>query len=70
MKEFVQGFRRAARGSRYEGRPLVEEFKRGINATIYQRLIVSRSLMVDSIVFSLFIFILLFISFSFSFFYF
>jgi len=41
MKEFVQEFRRAARGSKYEGRPLVEEFKRGINATIYQRLIES-----------------------------
>jgi len=25
---------RAARGSGYEGRPLVEEFKRGINTTI------------------------------------
>jgi len=38
MEEFVQEFRRAARGSGYEGRPLVEEFKRGINATICQRL--------------------------------
>jgi len=27
MEEFVQGFKRAARGSEYEGRPLVEEFK-------------------------------------------
>ena len=27
MEEFVQEFKRAARGSRYEGRPLVEEFK-------------------------------------------
>jgi len=32
--EFVQEFQRAARGSGYEGRPLVEEFKRGINGTI------------------------------------
>ena len=31
MEEFVQEFRRAARKSGYEGRPLVEEFKRGIN---------------------------------------
>ena len=31
MEEFVQEFKRAARGSRYEGRPLVEEFKRGMN---------------------------------------
>jgi len=30
MEEFVQEFKRAARGSGYEGRPLVEEFKRGI----------------------------------------
>jgi len=28
MEEFVQEFKRIARGSRYEGRPLVEEFKR------------------------------------------
>ena len=31
MEEFVQEFKRATRGSRYEGRPLMEEFKRGIN---------------------------------------
>ena len=28
MEEFVQEFKRAARGSGYKGRPLVEEFKR------------------------------------------
>jgi len=39
MEEFVQEFRRVARGSGYERRLLVEEFKRGINATIRQRLI-------------------------------
>jgi len=39
MEEFVQEFRRAARESRYKGRPLVEEFKREINRTIHQRLI-------------------------------
>jgi len=38
MKEFVQEFRRAARGSEYEGHPLIEEFKRGMNATIRRRL--------------------------------
>jgi len=38
MKEFVQEFRRTARGSGYEGRLLVEEFKRRINAMIYWRL--------------------------------
>jgi len=31
MEEFVQEFRRVARGSRYEERPLVEEFKREMN---------------------------------------
>jgi len=29
IEEFVQEFKRAARGSGYKGRPLVEEFKRG-----------------------------------------
>ncbi len=27
MEEFMQEFKRTARGSGYEGRPLVEEFK-------------------------------------------
>ena len=35
MKEFVQEFRRAARRSRYEGRLLVEEFKRELSTTIH-----------------------------------
>ena len=39
MEEFVQEFKRAARGSGYEGRPLVEEFKRGINGGIQRKLI-------------------------------
>ena len=34
MEEFVQIFKRVARGSGYEGRPLIEEFKRGINGGI------------------------------------
>ena len=38
MEEFVQEFKRAARESRYEGRPLVEEFKRGINRGIRRKL--------------------------------
>ena len=37
MKEFVQEFKRAARGSRYKGRPLIEEFKRGINGGIKRK---------------------------------
>ena len=39
MEEFVQEFRRAARGSGYKECSLIEEFKRGINATIRKRLI-------------------------------
>jgi len=38
MDEFVQEFKRAARGSRYEGRSLVEEFKRGMNGGIKRKL--------------------------------
>ena len=38
MEEFIQKFKRAARGSRYEGRLLVEEFKRGMNRAIRRRL--------------------------------
>jgi len=39
MEEFVQKFRRVVKESGYERRLLVEEFKRGINTTIRQRLI-------------------------------
>jgi len=38
MEEFVQEFKQAARGSGYEGRPLVEEFKRGMNGGIWRKL--------------------------------
>jgi len=38
MEEFVQEFKRAARGSGYEGRPLIVEFKRGINGGIRRKL--------------------------------
>ena len=38
MEEFVQEFKRAARGSGYEGRPLVEEFKTGMNGGIRRKL--------------------------------
>ena len=37
MEEFVQEFKRATRGSRYKGRLLVEEFKRGINKVIRRK---------------------------------
>jgi len=38
MEEFVQEFKRAARGSGYEGRPLIEEFKRDMNGGIRRKL--------------------------------
>jgi len=38
MEEFVQKFKRAARESEYEGRLLIEEFKRGMNRTIRRKL--------------------------------
>jgi len=38
MEEYVQEFKRTARGSGYEGRPLVEEFKRGMNGEIRRKL--------------------------------
>jgi len=38
MEEFVQKFKRVARESGYEGRPLVEEFKRGMNGGIQRKL--------------------------------
>jgi len=38
VDEYVQEFRRAARGSGYEGRALVEEFKRGLSGAIRRRL--------------------------------
>jgi len=38
MEEFVQEFKRTARGSGYKGRLLVEEFKRGMNGVIRRKL--------------------------------
>jgi len=34
IEEFIQEFRRTAKRSSYEGRPLVEEFKQGMNGMI------------------------------------
>ena len=36
--EYVQEFKKVARGSSYEGRPLIEEFKRGLNRPIKRKL--------------------------------
>ena len=38
MEEFVQNFKRTARGSGYEGGPLIEEFKWGMNGSIRRKL--------------------------------
>ena len=37
--EYVQIFKKVSRGSSYERRPLVEEFKRGLNGNIRRRLV-------------------------------
>ena len=39
----MQEFKRAARESGYEGRPLIEEFKRGINRGIRRKLMESEN---------------------------
>jgi len=38
MEKFIQEFRRAARRSRYERYPLIEEFKQGMNGAIRRKL--------------------------------
>ena len=44
MEEFMQEFKRAARGSGYERRLLIEEFKRGINGGIQRKLMKAENL--------------------------
>ena len=36
--EYVQEFKNVTRGSGYEGKPLIEEFKRGLNGAIRRKL--------------------------------
>ena len=36
--EYVQIFKKVSRGSRYKSKPLIEEFKRGLNSNIRRRL--------------------------------
>jgi len=36
--EYVQEFKKVAKGSSYKRRPLIEEFKRGLNGTIRRKL--------------------------------
>ena len=38
MKEFIQKFRRIVRENMYKRRPLIKDFKREMNRTVYQRL--------------------------------
>ena len=38
MEEFIQDFKRVVRGSRYEGHPLIEEFKWCMNRSIRRKL--------------------------------
>ena len=38
IEEFIQEFKRVARGSGYKGRPLIEEFKRRMNGRIRKKL--------------------------------
>jgi len=45
IEEFIQEFKRAVRGSRYEGRPLIEEFKRGMNGGIRRKLMEAENLL-------------------------
>ena len=45
MEEFIQEFKRAVRGSGYEGRPLIEEFKRGMNGGIRRKLMEAENLL-------------------------
>ena len=41
--EYVQEFKKVARGSSYERRPLIEEFKRGLNGAIRKFVMTLRS---------------------------
>jgi len=36
--KYVQEFKKVAKGSSYKGRPLIEEFKRGLNRAIRRKL--------------------------------
>jgi len=45
MEEFIQEFKRAVRESGYEGKPLIEEFKRGMNGGIRRKLMEAENLL-------------------------
>ena len=39
MEEFIQKFKKAAKNNKYERKPLIEKFKRGMNEVIRKKLI-------------------------------
>jgi len=41
--EYIQIFKKVSRGSGYEGRPLIEEFTRGLSGNIRRRLVEAES---------------------------
>jgi len=45
MEEFMQEFKRTARGSGYKERPLVEKFKQGMNGGIRRKLMEAENLL-------------------------
>jgi len=42
--EYVQEFKKIAKRSSYEGRPLIKEFKRGLNGSIRRKLAEAKEL--------------------------
>jgi len=42
--EYVQEFKKVTRGNGYEGKPLIEEFKRGLNGSIRRKLVEAEEL--------------------------
>ena len=45
MKKFIQEFKKTVRKSKYEERPLVEEFKRRMNGRIRRKLMKAKNLL-------------------------
>jgi len=44
--EYVQEFKKVTRGSSYEGRPLIKEFKRGLSGVIRRKLAEAEKLLI------------------------
>jgi len=43
MEEFMQDFKKTARGSGYEEHPLIKEFKQGMNGSIRRKLMEAKN---------------------------